>query len=96
MSSFEEDVKKNGDRNIYGLYLHLNTLEELGDEDYQIVVMGVVREELADVGDSNWKEADNYLDFIVDQIQNCEGINVKSHEVVADSVITLKDVKSSS
>ena len=88
----EEDAKKNGDRNIYGLYLDLNTMEELGDEDYEIVVMGVVREELGEVGDSNWNEAEDYLEFVIEQIQNCEGINVKDHEVVADSGITLKEV----
>ncbi len=88
----EEDVKKNGDRNIYGLYLHINTLDELEDANYEISILGIVKEELGEAGDAKWREAEDYLEFVAKQFRNCEGIAVNHHEVVANSVITLKDV----
>ncbi len=89
----EEDIKKNGDRNIYGLYLNLNTLEELGDDNYVIGIIGVIKENLGETGDSELREAEDYLEFVKQQFLACDGIEVSANEVVADSAITLKTIR---
>ncbi len=93
IAEIQDDVVKNGDRNIYGIYLNLNSFDELDETQiYKIVIVGVIKEELGEPGDKKRKEAEDFLEQVAQLFSGCEGIEVSNWQPVSDSALTLREL----
>jgi hypothetical protein len=90
-SKITDLMKRQGDL-ITGLFLTLNTEEELGPEDsYDVVLLGLLREETADLDTRD--KADELVAQSAAHLGACEGIDVKDYAVKSDAEISVADLR---
>ncbi len=88
----EACLKKRGS-NLSGIFVRLNSWDELGDEDdYQVIVVAthpvaLQEDELIDLYE--------FLDDVVENFDSCEGIQVIAHDLVSEAVFSLDDLRNS-
>ncbi|MEW8228780.1 MAG: hypothetical protein AB2745_00495 [Candidatus Thiodiazotropha endolucinida] len=94
LDAIREELEANGDQGVHSLYIHLNTFDELlKGQNYEIVLMGTTEEDLGEGGATSWRDAEEFLEFVVAHIKDSDGISVRHYELVAEDGITLSTLR---
>ena len=94
LTSVRKELEINGDKGVHSLYVHLDPFEELKKEcEYNVVLMGTAEGDLGEIKAPGWRDAENFLEFVANQLDSCEGIAVQQYELVAEEGITLATLR---
>ena len=94
LDAIRKELETNGDHGVHSIYIHLNPFDELQEgQDYEIVLMGTTEEDLSVSGAARWRDAEEFLDFVVGRLNSCDGISVRHYELLAEDAITLSTIR---
>lgn len=94
LSEIHKKLKSDGDQGVHGLYIYLDPFEELqAEQEYHVVIMGTADEQLGEAGSVNWRAAEDFLEYMANQLDACEGVTVREWQLLAEDGITLATLK---
>lgn len=88
-------LEAEGDHGVRGLYIQLDTYEELNNyQEYSVSLLGTAEDDLGDVTGEKWGDAEEFVEFIANELKKCKGVIVIGPvELVDEENLTLARLK---